>query len=143
MNKKIKKDKWIWMPHAGHLIVGNKCQFHLNTCVGKYIISTVGEYWPERNSREIHAKIYDSEWLEKNKHLLGDAFDAAYLKRFGYMEIGHNRKYETMVFKAKKSKHKCCPYEMICGEDLDMEGYNDAGLAYLGHLKMCKKWARK
>ena len=31
--REIKKDKWIWMPHAGHLIVGNDCRFHLNTKV--------------------------------------------------------------------------------------------------------------
>ena len=141
-NKKIKKEKWIWMPHAGHLIVGDQCKFHLNTKVGKYIVSTVGEYWPDRQVREIHAKVYNPKWLEENKHLLGDNFDVTYFKEFGYEEIGCDRKYETMVFRAKKSKYKCCPYEMITGE-LDFEGYNTAEEAYKSHLKLCKKWAER
>lgn len=136
----MKKDKWIWMPHAGHLIVGDKCQFHLNTYVGRYIVSTVGEYWPEKGVRKIHAQVYDLNWLQENKHLLGDTFDNAYMKKFGFEDIGCDRKYETMVFKAKKSTHKCCPYKMILGE-IDMKGYNSAEDAYEGHLKLCEKWS--
>jgi len=143
MEKGIKKDKWVWMPHAGHLIVSDKCRFHLNTKVGKYIISTVGEYWPEREVREIHAKVYDLKWLLENKHLLGDNFDNAYIKRFGFVEIGCDRTYETMVFKANKSKYKCCPYVAASWRELDMDGYKTAEDAYKGHLKMCKKWANK
>jgi hypothetical protein len=29
----MKADRWVWMPHAGHLIVGNQCRFHLATFV--------------------------------------------------------------------------------------------------------------
>ena len=86
------KEKWIWMPHAGHLCVGHDCRFHLSTFVGKYIVSTVGEYWPDRQIREIHAKVHNPEWFEKSKHLKGDYWDAAYFKEFGYEEIGMNRK---------------------------------------------------
>lgn len=137
------KEKWIWMPHAGHLIVGNDCRFHLNTYVGKYIVSTVGEWWPERSVREIHAQVHDLKWLSKNKHLMGDYFDHAYFKKFGFMEIGLERTYETMVFRAKKDKvNKCCPWGMVSSE-LDIDGYNDAGDAYQGHLKMCQKWSKK
>ena len=138
--KKITKEKWIWMPHAGHFILGDKCRFHLNTCVGKYIVSTVGELWGERSTREIHAQVHNLNWLIKNKHLLGDTFDSAYFKEFGFQELGLSRTYETMVFKARKSEYKCCPFRMASGE-LDMEGYKTADDAYLGHLKMCKKWA--
>ena len=62
------------------------------------------------------------------------------MEKFGFEEIGYNRKYETIVFRAKKSENKCCPFKMMSGEK-DMEGYNTADDAYLGHLKMCKKWA--
>ena len=137
------KDKWIWMPHAGHFICGDRCRFHLSTYVGKYIVSTIGEMWSERGPREIHAGVYDPQWLEENKHLKGDVFDSAYMKKFGYEEIGAGRKYETMVFKAKKTTDKCCPWQMVSGNDLDADGYNDAGEAYKGHLKMCKKWSNK
>jgi hypothetical protein len=89
-----------WFGHAGHFILGHRCRFHLCTQVGKYLVSTVGELWHERGSREIHARIVDPAWFDANRHRLGDDFDAAYFKRFGYDAIGCDRKYETMVFKA-------------------------------------------
>lgn len=131
------RQDWIWMPHAGHLIVSRDCIFHLNTYVNGFIISTVGEWWPDETIREIHASV-------QNVPLEGKGDDRArdFLQKFGYMEIGADRKYETMVFKAKKSEDDCCPYRQISGENLDMEGYNDPGEAYLGHLKMCEKYDR-
>jgi len=141
---KVTEDKWIWMPHVGHFICGNDCRFHLNTKVGKYIVSTVGELWFDRQVREIHAKVFDSKWFTKNRELKGDDFDSAYMKRFGFEEIGLGRKFETMVFRAvKDKKNKCCPYTIVVSRDLDMDGYNSAEDAYRGHLKMCKKWANK
>lgn len=107
----MKKDKWIWMPHAGHLCVGRDCKFHLNTYVGKYIVSTVGEYWPDREVRKIHADCRNIE-IEGR----GDYWDADFMKKVGWLEIGCNRKYETMVFKASKSKSKCCHWEMSNGK---------------------------
>ena len=131
------------MPHAGHFICGDKCQFSLNTYVGKYIVSTVGELWFERSSREIRASVYDKKWLEENQSLKGDNFDYAYFKRFGFEEIGCGRKFETMVFKAVKTKDKCCPYRMVSGEDTDFRGYNTRDEATVGHYKLCKKWSVK
>ena len=139
----MKKDKWIWMGHAGHFICSRDCQFVLNTYVGKYIVSTVGELWNERIVREIHARVHKPEWLQKNKHLLGDNFDSAYINEFGFVEIGYKRTYETMVFEAKKSKHKCCPYEIIVEKEVDMDGYNKPEDAYTGHLRLCKKWSKR
>lgn len=137
------KDKWIWMPHAGHFICSKDCRFHLNTYVGKYIVSTVGEMWGDRIVREIHAKVYDPRWLSENAHRKGSDFDYAYMKKFGYQEIGCGRTYETMVFKAKQNKeHGCCPYIMANTNHLDINVYNTAKEAYEGHLKLCKKWAR-
>ena len=135
------KSDWVWMPHAGHFILGDRCRFHLSTYVSGNIVSTVGELWNERGVREVHAKVYDDKWLQDNVHRRGDDFDHAYFERFGYEEVGCDRKYETMVFKAKKSKHRCCLYRMI-GSEKDFEGYNDADKAYLGHLKMCRKYER-
>jgi hypothetical protein len=139
----MNKDKWVWMPHAGHLCVGHDCRFHLATWVGKYIVSTVGEYWPDRIVREIHAKIHDPKWFQENVHLKGDYFDSAYFNKFGWEEIGCGRKYETMVFKAKKSKEKCCQYVQVSGEDVDFDGYNCPKKAREGHLRLCKKWSKK
>ena len=136
------KSKWVWMPHAGHFILGNKCRFHLNTYVGGYIVSTVGELWNERKVREIHAEVHDPKWFAVNMLLRGDKFDSAYFRQFGFEELGCGRTYETMVFRAKKSEAKCCPYEASDYDNVDFGGYNDAESAYAGHKKMCEKWAK-
>jgi len=132
------KEKWIWMPHPGHLIVARNCRFHLNTYVGKYIVSTVGEYLPDSVGREILAKARGIELKGKGEERLAD-----YMEKIGYEDIGYNRKYETMVFWAKKSKNKCCPYEAKDWMELDFAGYNTAEDAFKGHYKMCRKWSRQ
>ena len=60
-------------------------------------------------------------------------------------EIGSGRLYETMVFKAKKSTHICCPYEAVFSGDneIDFDGYNTPEEAYEGHLNMCEKWHKE
>lgn len=128
--------------HAAHFICGDKCQWHLATQVGRYIVSSVGELWPERSSREIHAKIYDPKWLAENQQRKGDEFDFHYRKRFGFDEIGCGRKYETMVFKIDGTK-KCecgCGLPKIIPSEMDSAGYNDAVSATKGHEAMCRKW---
>ena len=135
---------WKWFGNAAHFICGSDCRFHLATKVGKYIVSTVGQYWPCRGSREIHAEVRDPQWLSENRHLKGDYFDAAYMKKFGYQDIGCDRKFETMVFKAGpicKSKECDCGLPTIDGSELDFMGYNTAGEATKGHMKLCKKWS--
>ena len=116
-------DKWIWMPHAGHLCVSNKCQFHLNTYVGGYIVSTVGEYFPDSRVRDIYAQ---SRGIQLKG--IGDEREYDYKKKIGFEEIGLGRKYETIVFKAIKAKGEgstCCPWRQS-GHELDMDGYNDS-----------------
>lgn len=112
--------------------------------VGKYIVSTIGEYWPERSCREIHAKVHNPDWFEENKDRKGEDFDHAYFKEFGYTEIGYERIYETMVFKAKKSKGLCCcEYVMKEASNLDFESYNKPEEAVKGHMRLCEKWSKK
>ena len=140
------QENWKWFGHAGHFICAQWCRFHMCTKVGKYLVSTVGEYWPERRSREIHAEVHDAEWLAKNVHLKGDYFDAAYMKRFGFEQIGCDRKYETMVFQAGKScaaKGCSCGLPEINGSELDFAAANDAGTAANNHMTLCRKWATR
>lgn len=142
--KKIHERDWKWFGNPGHLIVSRWCRFHLCTQIGAFLISTVGEYWPERSVREIHAQFTDPTWLARNHHLKGDAFDAAYMQRFGFEEIGCGRKYETMVFCAEGScsAEGCgCGLPSINGSELDSDGYNDAGAATKGHHDMCRRWS--
>lgn len=105
---------WIWMPHAGHFIGGSSCRFHLNTYVGDYIVSTVGEYDPKGRG-----------WGK-------------------FEQLGYDRLYETMVFRAIKETEPtamCCPYTILVSEEMEMDGYNDPVEAYNGHLALCKKWS--
>jgi len=138
------KENWVWMPHAGHLIVGDQCIFHLNTYVGGYVVSTVGEYWPDQQVRRIHAEVHDPQWYAENRDKKGDMFDAVYRRKFGFEDIGADRTYETMVFKATRETNPafmCCPWTMKTPSNLDFDAYSDAVDAYKGHLAMCKKWA--
>lgn len=135
-----------WFGHAAHFICGQWCRFHLATQVGPWLVSTVGELWPERGTREIHAQVHDPAWMAANGHLKGDNFDAAYMKHFGYDTIGCDRKYETMVFlagKPCKSRGCGCGLPAISGSELDFAGYNTAKAATEGHRKMVAKWRRK
>lgn len=143
----MKKDKWIWMPHPAHFICAKDCRFHLATYVGGYIVSTVGELWFERGSREIHASIYDKEWFAANQHLLGDMFDAAYFKRFGYEELHIGGwTYETMVFPAKRNKKEkgemCCPWRAVTSDSKAEDVYKSSDDAYRGHMGMCNRFSK-
>lgn len=128
------------MPHPGHFICARDCQFFLNTYVGDFIVSTVGEYFPDAPVREIIAQ-------HRNITLkgIGDERRFDYGKKIGFKEIGLDRKYETMVFRASRREddNECCPYRVSDHTDLDFDGYNDPVSAYKGHMKMCEKWSRK
>jgi len=110
MNKQV-----LWMPHAGHFILGRNCGFRLNTYVNGFIVSTVGEL---RHS--------------------GDREDDPDRP----LGAGKDSLYETMVFKAKKSRQKCCPYQQVDGTALDSTRYKTAEAATVGHHKLLAKWGR-
>jgi len=142
----MKKENWTHMPHNGHFILGSKCRFVLNTYVGGYIVSTVGELDNDSTIKHIHASIHDPVWYELNKHQKGDNWNAVYFKKFGFDEIGYKTTYETMVFKAKKDTHpenQCCPYTASDWSNIDYDSYSDAVSARKGHEALCKKWAVK
>lgn len=111
--KKILKQDWVWYGNAGHFICSARCRFHLTTKIGKYLISSVGE------------------------------FVADYLKNPKCETIGYNRLYETMVFEAGKPCECGCGLPEISGSELDMNGYNTAKDATEGHNKLCKKWSKQ
>ena len=142
----MSQDKWKWFGNAGHFICGQWCRFHLTTQVGKYLVSTVGELWLERGSRESHAKVYDPKWFTENSYRMGDDFDYAYMKHFGYEEVGAGRKFETMVFKIDKfcnAKGCNCGMPIIVPSELDAVPANTAKEATKAHYKLCKKWSKK
>lgn len=136
----MKQEDWVWMPHPGHFICARDCRFHLSTYVGGYIVSTVGEYEPSMEVREILAKSRGMTLEGK-----GDARRADAFKKLGWEEIGCDRTYETMVFKAEPSKDgpgSCCPYRMVDAHDVAFAGYNSPDEAYRGHMELCREWAQ-
>ncbi len=44
---KIERSEWRWQGSPGHCIVGDRCVWHLNTVVGPWLVSTIGEYYPD------------------------------------------------------------------------------------------------
>lgn len=139
----MKEENWIWMPHPGHLCVSQDCRFFLNTYVGGYIVSTVGEYLPDNAVLKIYAQSRKYPLTLASK---GDAVVSNFLKENGgFEDIGYGRKYETMVFNAVREKDPrgvCCPWRQT-GSDLAIEGYNDAIEAAAGHMKFCRKYSKK
>ena len=95
----IPRSQWRWDGHAGHLIISAKCRFHLNTRIGDYRISTVGDYFPdgadtpqEIGARRTHETFVfrvsgpgggDCDWLEIDSDVYSDC-DAA---REGHMSM--------------------------------------------------------
>lgn len=143
---KVTKDKWIWFPHPAHFICSYDCQFFMATKVGKFIVSTVGEYNPDSQIKRIYAESRDPEWYKKNMHEKGDAWHYVYNKKFGFEDLHHEGwKYETMVFKAQKSpkETKCCSHSIVVSEMKAEEWYKTAEEAYKGHMKLCAKFANK
>ena len=134
---------WEWFGHAGHLIVGQDCRFHLCTLVGRYLVSTVGEYLPDSNVRETLAGCRGIT-LEGQ----GDARRADWMRKVGWEQVGCDRKYETMVFEVTKARCRtatcgCGMPEVKSWSEVDFHGCNNAGEAWRAHLRLCKKWARK
>lgn len=125
--KYVSAEKWKWFGNAAHFICARWCRFHLATQVGSFIVSTVGEYVHPMNSQG--SEIIEAEWLKENP--LG-------------AEIGCGRKFETMVFSTTDKLCDCgCGMPGIDFSELDGAGYNTRGDATTGHLKMCRKWAKK
>lgn len=111
-------DQWVWYGTPGHFIYADQCKFHMCTKVGKYLVSTVGEYFP-------HHRLKDDDW--KIEHMFGD-------------EIGVGRLYETTVFKITgKCEYEPCGCEIPIhnGDELGCIGANKAGDAAENHRTSC------
>lgn len=136
------RDTWEWYGSAGHFICAPECRFHLATKVGPWLVSTVGEYFPDAPIREIKAEVRGVVLEDK-----GDARRADYMRKIGFADVGYGRKYETMVFPVGDTR--CTADDCDCGmpevtswSELDADGYNLRGDAQRGHYAMCEKWSR-
>lgn len=123
--KRIPESKWTWFGNAGHFICSSWCKFHLTTQVGRFLVSTVGEYVPLYKAQ---TEQMERAFLSKNP--------------FGE-EIGYGRLYETMVFETSgvcEAKGCACGLPMIIPSEIKFDGYNNRKDANFGHLVLCQ-WA--
>ncbi len=91
--------------HAGHFIGASSCRFHIHTHVGRFCVSSVGDYYPR-----------DSVKPEP---------------------IGHERFYETFVFKLDADDG------IEDYTEVDANGYNDPEAANAGHEAMVQKYEKE
>lgn len=142
----MKKSDWNWMPHPAHFICSKDCKFFLATEVGGYVVSTVGEYYPDSQVRKIHAEIHDEKWYRENMHKKGDEWDRAYMEKFGFTELHIGGwLYETMVFKSEKMPEEgcdACRFKIESGNNIDEEWYKTSDEAFEGHYALCEKWSK-
>ena len=109
----IQQEKWKWFGHAGHFICASRCRFNLHTKIGKFIVSTIGDYHPDKDG--------PMDTIGAGK----DAF------------------FETFIFLAAKTNQECgCP-QPETWEEIDSERYATHEAANKGHIKYCRKYARK
>lgn len=132
--------EWKWFGNAGHLIVGHDCRFHLCTLIGDTLVSTVGQYLPDSQVREIFATTRSVALQGRGDERLAD-----YMKKVGYEDIGFGRKFETMSFKVSGKvceENDCgCGMPTIIPREIEFDGYNTAGEAAEGHMRICLKVA--
>jgi hypothetical protein len=131
---------WKWFGNAGHFICASYCQFHLCTLIGDILVSTVGQYLPDSQVRDILAESRGKPLVGKGDHRRAD-----WMKKFGYKEIGYRRKFETMAFKSGKpckAKGCNCGLPTIDGSEIGFNAYNDPGAATKGHMEMCLRVAQ-
>lgn len=124
MSKRIPEKDWKWFGFPAHFICAQWCRFHMATQIGDYIVSTVGQYIHPRHS--MGSERAEAKW--RQQHPNGE-------------EIGVDRFYETMVFKAGPvcASASCgCGLPEISGHELDFKGYQNAGEATRGHMEICK-----
>lgn len=116
--------EWVYYGSSGHFICGRWCRFHLATKIGKWFISTVGEF--------VHPKDSGGSEATEARYLTDNPLGA---------DIGYGRKFETLVFQYEGECDCGCGLPHTIGFELDSSCYNDRKSANEGHLAMCKKWA--
>lgn len=148
-DQETKKDRsnWVFMGHPAHFIGAKDCKFFIATNVGDYIVSTIGEWFPDREIRRS-----DLQWIMKTGSqqeiklakriydLQGIDFDNEYYDAYGLREIGHNRTYETLVFESMPA-YNCCPYVPKTFEEKDFIGSNSAKEATKNHYYLCNRYS--
>lgn len=132
--KKVKKarvhavpiSKWIWLGYPQHFCAAKDCRFHMATIVGKYVISTVGDYHPPRvvQGDEGPDRMQPTEKPET-------------------IGAGPDSFYETFVFRCDGLGQCGCCAAITSMDVLDGPRTATAVEAQKCHMEMCRKYARR
>ena len=109
----VSEDKWKWHGTAAHFIGSASCLHHVCTRVGKYVISTVGDYRPNGPNS-------DAERIGCDRKFETFVFKALR----GECACG-------------------CGLPNFRASEIDSLAANDHKTANANHMKMCRKWAKK
>lgn len=71
----IPRDEWVWWGTAGHFCASARCRFRMHTHVGRYCVSTVGDYHPAGNEDGEPETIGVGRLYETMVFVLGDDGD--------------------------------------------------------------------
>jgi hypothetical protein len=103
---------WEWYGHGAHFYGSDQCSFRMTTRVGEYLISTVGDWYPQG--------------------IKGDRIPVHTLSKSFF---------ETMVFPAGE-RMECGCTDTARLQPEETVHYLTAREAQQGHLATCRKWAR-
>lgn len=108
---------------AGHLIVSNSCRWKRHTQVGKYRVSSIGDYY----GPDLDKFTRDRNAVKRTTLGAGDASF-----------------FETMVFETEESPEKandgCGCRAVTSWSEIDSERYATAGEAQAGHERFVAKY---
>lgn len=110
-------EDWKWFGYPGHFVGARECVFHLTTQVGRFLVSTIGDYRPLTNGQR-------AKKME---------------------EVGFGRNFETEVYLAGqpcRADNCGCGLPQIEGPLLEIAGYKTAGEATKRHMEICRYWAQ-
>jgi len=110
----IPYEGWYWCGGAHHFIAAGNCRFHLATRIGKFRVSTVGDYYPA-GGRE----------RQPMSSLVPNAF------------------FETMVFEVADTPGDPCGEVLDWSGECDRFFWSTVDEANRGHLRVCGKWAMR
>jgi hypothetical protein len=106
------KSEWQWQGIPGHCIVGDRCVYHLNTVVGPWLVSTIGEYKAEG-------------WRSPVTEIGAFRMYETMVFRAARCEV----------------PDECGEWHQQNGVSLDAEGAQTRREARENHLRLCEKWA--
>jgi hypothetical protein len=114
------EDEWVHCDQPHHFIGSRDCRWSRATRVGCWIVSSIGDYWPQHAGAR----------LPPERRPLGHLDDRPAF-------------YETMVFPADRVGDGCAVGGPLGWGNVTDEHYATEVEAEAGHEAMCRRWAAR